>query len=74
MMQCGVVVVPRVAIRDEICYGVVQCCNGCWSDRRENALMLSTEIVELHIGLKNYDPQKDKRLSGSMKIGLVYME
>ncbi|RZC67810.1 hypothetical protein C5167_011495 [Papaver somniferum] len=34
--------------------------------------MLSTEIVELQIGLKNYDPQKDKRLSGSVKIGLMY--
>ncbi|XP_026452428.1 60S ribosomal protein L10a-like [Papaver somniferum] len=50
----------------------LQCCNGCWSDRREDAIMLSTEIVELQIGLKNYDPQKDKRLSGSVKIGLMY--
>ncbi|RZC69474.1 hypothetical protein C5167_032578 [Papaver somniferum] len=51
---------------------MVLCCNGCWSDRREDAVMLSTEIVELQIGLKNYDPQKDKRLSGSVKIGLMY--
>ncbi|KAK8513338.1 hypothetical protein V6N12_052535 [Hibiscus sabdariffa] len=27
-----------------------------------------TEIIELQIGLKNYDPQKDKRFSGSVKL------
>merc|ERR1712093_932154 len=27
-----------------------------------------TETVELQIGLKNYDPQKDKRFSGSFKL------
>jgi len=27
-----------------------------------------TETVELQIGLKNYDPQKDKRFSGSIKL------
>ena len=26
-----------------------------------------TETVELQIGLKNYDPQKDKRFSGTVK-------
>lgn len=26
------------------------------------------ETVELQIGLKNYDPQKDKRFSGSVKL------
>ena len=30
-----------------------------------------TESVELQIGLKNYDPQKDKRFSGTVK--LAYM-
>jgi len=25
------------------------------------------ETVELQVGLKNYDPQKDKRFSGSVK-------
>ncbi|KAE8733054.1 60S ribosomal protein L10a [Hibiscus syriacus] len=34
-----------------------------------------TETIELQIGLKNYDPQKDKRFSGSAeKIGLDYMD
>lgn len=27
-----------------------------------------TETVELQIGLKNYDPQKDKRFSGSVRL------
>lgn len=27
-----------------------------------------TETVELQIGLKNYDPQRDKRFSGSIKL------
>ena len=26
-----------------------------------------TETVDLQIGLKNYDPQKDKRFSGTVK-------
>ncbi|TQE13775.1 hypothetical protein C1H46_000782 [Malus baccata] len=35
-----------------------------------------SETIELQIGLKNYDPQKDKRFSGSEaeKIGLDYMD
>ncbi|KAL4304328.1 hypothetical protein GQ457_10G007650 [Hibiscus cannabinus] len=27
-----------------------------------------TETIELQVGLKNYDPQKDKRFSGSVKL------
>lgn len=30
-----------------------------------------TETVELQIGLKNYDPQRDKRFSGSVKMPKV---
>jgi len=26
-----------------------------------------TETIDLQIGLKNYDPQKDKRFSGTIK-------
>jgi ribosomal protein L1 len=33
--------------------------------------MLSPETVELQIGLKNYDPQRDKRFSGSIKLPTV---
>lgn len=29
------------------------------------------ETVELQIGLKNYDPQKDKRFSGTVKYALT---
>lgn len=32
-------------------------------DKKRNFL----ETVELQIGLKNYDPQKDKRFSGTVK-------
>lgn len=37
-------------------------------DKKRNFL----ETVELQIGLKNYDPQKDKRFSGTVKY--VYLE
>jgi large subunit ribosomal protein L10Ae len=30
-----------------------------------------TETVELQIGLKNYDPQRDKRFSGTVKLPTV---
>lgn len=33
------------------------------TDKKRNFL----ETVELQIGLKNYDPQKDKRFSGTVK-------
>lgn len=29
------------------------------------------ETIELQIGLKNYDPQRDKRFSGTVKLGLI---
>ncbi|KAJ8632343.1 hypothetical protein MRB53_025679 [Persea americana] len=35
-------------------------------DAKENNRKF-TETIELQIGLKNYDPQKDKRFSGSVK-------
>lgn len=30
-----------------------------------------TETVELQVGLKNYDPQRDKRFSGTVKLPYV---
>jgi len=36
---------------------------GCKTKQRK-----FTETVELQIGLKNYDPQKDKRFSGTVKL------
>ncbi|MQL83402.1 hypothetical protein Taro_015878 [Colocasia esculenta] len=37
------------------------------TDSKENKRKF-TETIELQIGLKNYDPQKDKRFSGSVKL------
>ena len=31
-----------------------------------------TETIDLQIGLKNYDPQKDKRFSGTIKYENLY--
>lgn len=31
------------------------------------------ETVELQIGLKNYDPQKDKRFSGAVRYNNLYL-
>ncbi|KAJ1703151.1 hypothetical protein LUZ63_002930 [Rhynchospora breviuscula] len=41
--------------------------SGIMSDAREKKRKF-TETIELQIGLKNYDPQKDKRFSGSVKL------
>lgn len=30
-----------------------------------------TETIELQIGLKNYDPQKDKRFSGTVRLPYI---
>ena len=32
------------------------------------------ETVELQIGLKNYDPQRDKRFSGTVKCVFVFFQ
>ncbi|OIW04033.1 hypothetical protein TanjilG_24144 [Lupinus angustifolius] len=48
--------------------------SGIVTDSKENNRKF-VETIELQIGLKNYDPQKDKRFSGSAeKIGLDYMD
>lgn len=41
--------------------------SGIYSDSKEKQRKF-TETIELQIGLKNYDPQKDKRFSGSVKL------
>eukprot|EP00243_Klebsormidium_subtile_P003024 TRINITY_DN16160_c0_g1_i1.p2 TRINITY_DN16160_c0_g1~~TRINITY_DN16160_c0_g1_i1.p2 ORF type:complete len:217 (-),score=97.80 TRINITY_DN16160_c0_g1_i1:221-871(-) len=41
--------------------------SGIKSDAAEKQRKF-TETIELQIGLKNYDPQKDKRFSGSVKL------
>jgi large subunit ribosomal protein L10Ae len=40
---------------------------GITNDCREKNRKF-VETIELQIGLKNYDPQKDKRFSGSVKL------
>lgn len=47
-----------------------ECVNGVLNysqDKKRKFL----ETVELQIGLKNYDPQKDKRFSGTVKYVLT---
>lgn len=41
--------------------------SGIMTDSKEKQRKFA-ETIELQIGLKNYDPQKDKRFSGSVKL------
>ncbi|KAI6685322.1 hypothetical protein NL676_031235 [Syzygium grande] len=41
--------------------------SGIYTDSNDKKRKF-TETIELQIGLKNYDPQKDKRFSGSVKL------
>ena len=41
--------------------------SGIMADSKEKNRKF-VETIELQIGLKNYDPQKDKRFSGSVKL------
>jgi large subunit ribosomal protein L10Ae len=45
--------------------------NGIMKDSKGENKRKFTETVELQIGLKNYDPSKDKRFSGSIKLNHV---
>jgi large subunit ribosomal protein L10Ae len=58
---------------------IVYCCSKLQSDALREAISQIAndsrekqrkfvETIELQIGLKNYDPQKDKRFSGSVKL------
>lgn len=51
------------AVREAISQIVIESKNDKDEKKRK-----FTETVELQIGLKNYDPQKDKRFSGSVKL------
>jgi large subunit ribosomal protein L10Ae len=46
---------------------VEQLLNYSHNEKKRNFL----ETVELQIGLKNYDPQRDKRVSGTIKLPTV---
>ncbi|KAL3536116.1 hypothetical protein ACH5RR_004577 [Cinchona calisaya] len=49
---------------DAVREAVTQIMADAKGDKKKNF----TETIELQIGLKNYDPQKDKRFSGSVKL------
>ncbi|KAK9711009.1 60S ribosomal protein L10A, partial [Basidiobolus ranarum] len=46
---------------------VRECVRTVLSESQEKARKF-TETCELQIGLKNYDPQRDKRFSGTIKL------
>lgn len=52
---------------DAVKEAISQIVNESKNDKGEKKRKF-TETVELQIGLKNYDPQKDKRFSGSVKL------
>ncbi|THG13956.1 hypothetical protein TEA_024825 [Camellia sinensis var. sinensis] len=59
-----VIVVPSYKLQsDALREAITQITNDAKEKKRN-----FTETVELQIGLKNYDPQKDKRFSGSVKL------
>lgn len=47
-----------------------ECVNGVLQHSQEKKRNF-LETIELQIGLKNYDPQKDKRFSGTVKYVLT---
>ncbi|GAB0100181.1 Ribosomal protein [Sergentomyia squamirostris] len=47
-----------------------ECVNGVLASSKEKKRGF-LETVELQIGLKNYDPQKDKRFSGTVKLKYI---
>lgn len=58
---------PRSKVSKDILYECVNEVLNKSKDKKRNFL----ETVELQIGLKNYDPQKDKRFSGTVKYVLT---
>lgn len=50
-----------------------ECVNECLKKSQEKKRNF-LETVELQIGLKNYDPQKDKRFSGTVKYVLTWFD
>lgn len=47
-----------------------ECVNAVLTNSQEKKKKF-LETVEIQIGLKNYDPQKDKRFSGTVKYVLL---
>lgn len=61
------VVIDRSKVSRDTLYECVNSVIQNSQDKKRNFL----ETVELQIGLKNYDPQKDKRFSGTVKYVLT---
>lgn len=57
----------RLFITAGVRQNVEQLLNYSQNEKKRNFL----ETVELQIGLKNYDPQRDKRFSGTIKLPTV---
>ncbi|KAJ2328658.1 60S ribosomal protein L10A, partial [Coemansia sp. RSA 2702] len=55
--------VPITRVRDEV--GLILAASNGEQKRK------FVETVELQIGLKNYDPQRDKRFSGTIKLPYI---
>merc|ERR1712123_487230 len=51
-----------------------ECVGAVLQHSKETKKRKFTETVDLQIGLKNYDPQKDKRFSGTVKLKHVPRE
>lgn len=62
-LQFVIVCVSSKLQSDVLREAIAQITAAC-SDKKRNFI----ETIELQIGLKNYDPQKDKRFSGSVKL------
>merc|ERR1712115_420633 len=45
-----------------------ECVRECLTYSKETKQRKFVETIDLQIGLKNYDPQKDKRFSGTVKL------
>lgn len=67
-MWCALFFNFRSKVSRDTLYECVNAVLQASKDKKRNFL----ETVELQIGLKNYDPQKDKRFSGTVKY--VYLE
>jgi large subunit ribosomal protein L10Ae len=65
-VDSGLVLHAASAVADDHPCGTAGVLEGCKAKPRK-----FTETIELQIGLKNYDPQKDKRFSGTVKLPYI---
>ena len=65
-MHCMYFHFPSKLHRDTL----FECCSAVLQGAKDKKRKF-TETVELQISLKNYDPQKDKRFSGTVKLKYI---